>query len=43
MGKILNLSENVKNNILTAQGILLLLCVLLPGAKLLFKVTRCIA
>ncbi|CAL8340343.1 B-cell antigen receptor complex-associated protein alpha chain isoform X2 [Gadus morhua] len=37
MGKILNLSENVKNNILTAQGILLLLCVLLPGAKLLFK------
>uniref|UniRef100_A0A8C4ZRI3 Immunoglobulin domain-containing protein n=1 Tax=Gadus morhua TaxID=8049 RepID=A0A8C4ZRI3_GADMO len=42
MGKILNLSENVKNNILTAQGILLLLCVLLPGAKLLFKVTRCI-
>ncbi|CAL8247493.1 unnamed protein product [Lota lota] len=35
--KILYLSENVKNNILTAQGILLLLCVLLPGANLLRK------
>lgn len=38
--KILNISEKLKNNILTAQGILLLLCVLLPGAKLLCKVTR---
>ena len=41
MEKILNLSENAKNNILTGQGILLLLCVILPGAKLLYKVTRC--
>ncbi|XP_026172468.1 B-cell antigen receptor complex-associated protein alpha chain [Mastacembelus armatus] len=35
--KTINLSENTKNRILTAEGILLLLCVLLPSATLLFK------
>ncbi|KAG7276210.1 hypothetical protein CRUP_004801 [Coryphaenoides rupestris] len=35
--KILKITEHTKNNILTAQGILLLLCVLLPGAKILCK------
>lgn len=38
MYKTINLSENTKNKILTAEGILLLLCVLLPSATLLFKV-----
>ncbi|KAJ3597870.1 hypothetical protein NHX12_001386 [Muraenolepis orangiensis] len=37
LDKILNMSENAKNHILTIEGILLLLCVLLPGAKLLRK------
>lgn len=37
MEKILNISEDAKNQILTAQGILLLLCVLLPGGRLLCK------
>lgn len=33
--KAINLSESTKNKILTAQGILLLLCVLLPAATLI--------
>ncbi|XP_051263682.1 B-cell antigen receptor complex-associated protein alpha chain isoform X2 [Dicentrarchus labrax] len=33
--KAINLSENTKNKILTAEGILLLLCVLLPSVTLL--------
>ncbi|XP_041799400.1 B-cell antigen receptor complex-associated protein alpha chain [Chelmon rostratus] len=33
--KTLNLSENTKNKILTAEGILLFLCVLLPAATLI--------
>ncbi|XP_036394520.1 B-cell antigen receptor complex-associated protein alpha chain [Megalops cyprinoides] len=37
MVKYLNLSEKTKNKILTAEGILLLLCVLLPGILLLRK------
>lgn len=36
--KTLNLSESVKNSILTAEGVLLLMCVLLPGTMLLCKV-----
>ncbi|XP_035527509.1 B-cell antigen receptor complex-associated protein alpha chain isoform X2 [Morone saxatilis] len=35
MKKAINLSENTKNKILTAEGILLLLCVLLPSVTLL--------
>uniref|UniRef100_A0A8C6TE38 CD79a molecule, immunoglobulin-associated alpha n=1 Tax=Neogobius melanostomus TaxID=47308 RepID=A0A8C6TE38_9GOBI len=38
--KTINLSESVKNGILTAEGILLLLCVMLPSASLLFKSKR---
>ncbi|XP_040899401.1 B-cell antigen receptor complex-associated protein alpha chain [Toxotes jaculatrix] len=37
MKKTLNLSESTKNKILTAEGILLLLCVILPSATLLCK------
>ncbi|XP_026226066.1 B-cell antigen receptor complex-associated protein alpha chain [Anabas testudineus] len=37
LDKTINLSENTKNKILTGEGILLLLCVLLPSANLLFK------
>ncbi|CAL8289899.1 unnamed protein product [Merluccius merluccius] len=40
MNKILNISENTKNHILTVQGVLLLLFVLLPGARLLIKGLR---
>lgn len=36
--KTLNLSESVKNSIITAEGVLLLLCVLIPGTMLLCKV-----
>ncbi|GAA6220332.1 B-cell antigen receptor complex-associated protein alpha chain [Lates japonicus] len=35
--KTLNFSESTKNGILTAEGILLLLCVVLPSATLLCK------
>ncbi|XP_022620391.1 B-cell antigen receptor complex-associated protein alpha chain [Seriola dumerili] len=35
--KTINLSESTKNKILTAEGILLLLCVVLPSTTLLFK------
>ncbi|TRY84528.1 hypothetical protein DNTS_001289 [Danionella cerebrum] len=38
--KTLNLSESVKNSILTAEGVLLLLCVLFPGTVLLCKTRR---
>nr|QPF15774.1 Cd79a protein [Chaunax abei] len=38
--KTINLSENTKNKILTAEGILLLLCVLLPAASLLYQSKR---
>ncbi|KAM4580398.1 B-cell antigen receptor complex-associated protein alpha chain [Odontesthes bonariensis] len=37
MEKTINLSENTKNTILTVEGFLLLLCVLLPSATLLLK------
>ncbi|XP_071400351.1 B-cell antigen receptor complex-associated protein alpha chain [Centroberyx affinis] len=37
MEKTINISESTKNKILTAQGILLMLCVLLPSATLLCK------
>lgn len=35
--KTIDLSENTKNNILTAEGILLFLCVILPAATLMCK------
>lgn len=35
--KYINLRESVKNEILIAEGVLLLLCVILPSAKLLCK------
>ncbi|KAK2903012.1 hypothetical protein QQF64_010103 [Cirrhinus molitorella] len=35
--KTLNLSESVKNSIITAEGVLLMLCVLIPGTMLLCK------
>ncbi|XP_065116808.1 B-cell antigen receptor complex-associated protein alpha chain [Paramisgurnus dabryanus] len=38
--KTLNLSESVKNSIITAEGVLLLLCVLIPGTMLLCKSKR---
>ncbi|KAF4103175.1 B-cell antigen receptor complex-associated protein alpha chain [Onychostoma macrolepis] len=38
--KTLNLSESVKNSIITAEGVLLLMCVLLPGTMLLCKSKR---
>ncbi|KAM9309706.1 B-cell antigen receptor complex-associated protein alpha chain [Pholidichthys leucotaenia] len=38
--KTINLSESTKNKILTAEGVLLLLCVLLPSATLLLKAKR---
>ncbi|XP_017271004.1 B-cell antigen receptor complex-associated protein alpha chain [Kryptolebias marmoratus] len=37
MEKTINLSESTKNTILTIEGILLLLCVIVPSATLLFK------
>ncbi|XP_047216476.1 B-cell antigen receptor complex-associated protein alpha chain [Girardinichthys multiradiatus] len=37
MEKTLNLSESTKNKILTAEGVLLLLCVVIPSASLLLK------
>ncbi|KAM6935537.1 B-cell antigen receptor complex-associated protein alpha chain [Lycodopsis pacificus] len=40
MKKTLNLSESTKNRILTAEGVLLLLCVLMPSVTLLFKSKR---
>ncbi|CAK6977111.1 B-cell antigen receptor complex-associated protein alpha chain [Scomber scombrus] len=40
MEKTINLSERTKNRILTAEGILLLLCVLVPSATLLQKVRK---
>lgn len=38
MEKTINLRETTKNKILIAEGFLLLLCVMLPSAILLFKV-----
>uniref|UniRef100_UPI0037E930C6 B-cell antigen receptor complex-associated protein alpha chain n=1 Tax=Semicossyphus pulcher TaxID=241346 RepID=UPI0037E930C6 len=38
--KTIDLSENTKNQILTAEGVLLLLCVLLPASTLLFQSKR---
>nr|QPF15780.1 Cd79a protein [Ceratias holboelli] len=38
--KTINLSEDTKNKILTAEGILLLLCVLLPATSLLYQSKR---
>ncbi|XP_051999474.1 B-cell antigen receptor complex-associated protein alpha chain-like [Xyrauchen texanus] len=38
--KTLNLSESAKNSIITAEGVLLLLCVLIPGTMLLCKSKR---
>ncbi|XP_023265118.1 B-cell antigen receptor complex-associated protein alpha chain [Seriola lalandi dorsalis] len=35
--KTINLRESTKNKILTAEGVLLLLCVVLPSTTLLFK------
>ncbi|XP_008288280.1 B-cell antigen receptor complex-associated protein alpha chain isoform X1 [Stegastes partitus] len=35
--KTIDMTESTKNKILTAEGILLLLCVLVPSATLLFK------
>ncbi|XP_046896466.1 B-cell antigen receptor complex-associated protein alpha chain [Hypomesus transpacificus] len=40
MEKMFNLSETVKNRILAVEGVLLLVCVLLPGVILLFKAKR---
>ncbi|XP_010780969.1 B-cell antigen receptor complex-associated protein alpha chain [Notothenia coriiceps] len=40
MEKTINLSETTKNTILTAEGVLLLLCVLLPSISLLSKSKR---
>ncbi|XP_074511041.1 B-cell antigen receptor complex-associated protein alpha chain [Sebastes fasciatus] len=40
MEKTINLSESTKNKILTAEGVLLLLCVLVPSAAILFKSQR---
>ncbi|KAI9523960.1 hypothetical protein NQZ68_020921 [Dissostichus eleginoides] len=40
MEKSINLSESTKNKILTAEGVLLLLCVLLPSISLLSKSKR---
>lgn len=37
MEKFFNISENVKNRILVAEGVLLLVCALLPGAILLYR------
>uniref|UniRef100_A0A3B4WB39 CD79a molecule, immunoglobulin-associated alpha n=1 Tax=Seriola lalandi dorsalis TaxID=1841481 RepID=A0A3B4WB39_SERLL len=38
--KTINLRESTKNKILTAEGVLLLLCVVLPSTTLLFKVRQ---
>ncbi|XP_068592581.1 B-cell antigen receptor complex-associated protein alpha chain [Cebidichthys violaceus] len=40
MKKTINLSESTKNQILTAEGVLLLLCVLVPSSILLRKSKR---
>ncbi|TDH11571.1 hypothetical protein EPR50_G00062240 [Perca flavescens] len=40
MEKTINLSESTKNKILTAEGVLLLLCVLVPSVTLLFQSKR---
>nr|WIM36843.1 Cd79a [Ogcocephalus cubifrons] len=40
LGRMINLSENTKNRILTAEGILLFLCVLLPAIVLLYQSKR---
>ncbi|XP_023119503.2 B-cell antigen receptor complex-associated protein alpha chain [Amphiprion ocellaris] len=37
LDKTIDLKESTKNKILTAEGILLLMCVLVPSATLLFK------
>ncbi|XP_043116205.1 B-cell antigen receptor complex-associated protein alpha chain [Puntigrus tetrazona] len=38
--KTLNLSERVKNSIITAEGVLLLMCVLIPGTAMLCKTKK---
>lgn len=38
--KTISLRESTKNKILTAEGILLLLCVIVPSASLIFQVRR---
>ncbi|XP_034410378.1 B-cell antigen receptor complex-associated protein alpha chain [Cyclopterus lumpus] len=40
MEKTINLSESTKNKILTAEGFLLILCVIVPSLTLLFKSKR---
>lgn len=40
MEKIIQLSESTKNKILTAEGVLLLLCVIVPSVNLLCQVRR---
>lgn len=38
--KTINLSESTKNKILTAEGVLLLLCVVIPSVSILFKTKK---
>ncbi|TNN89215.1 B-cell antigen receptor complex-associated protein alpha chain [Liparis tanakae] len=38
--KMIKLSESTKNQILPAEGVLLIRCVLVPSVTLLFKVTK---
>ncbi|KAJ8388841.1 hypothetical protein AAFF_G00125970 [Aldrovandia affinis] len=40
MRKFLDISESAKNQIITAEGVLLLLCVLVPGVLILCKTKR---
>lgn len=40
MEKTINLSESTKNKILTVEGVLLLLCVIIPSASLLLQVRK---
>lgn len=36
----LNMGEGTKNNIITAEGIILLFCAVVPGTLLLFRVSH---
>lgn len=36
----LDMGEDTKNNIITAEGIILLFCAVVPGTLLLFRVSR---
>ncbi|XP_034553077.1 B-cell antigen receptor complex-associated protein alpha chain [Notolabrus celidotus] len=40
LGKAIDIKESTKNKILTAEGVLLFLCVILPAATLLFQSKR---